>query len=401
MATMRAAQFVPLEAYPGADKPWRCLHEPCGQVRTPKLNTVRRNGTACRPCWLAGKGFTEWTAKSAETHFRNHGLEPLQPYPGSSAVPWPARHTVCGRVVAPRLGNVAAGQGPCRECGLEAAHAAQRLDHDEAAALMRIAGLEPLEPFPGVDHPWRCRHARCGGEVSPTYTNTKRGQRGCRPCAAQEASARLLMPEPDARAIMNAADLEPVEPYPGSGKPWRCRHSCGMTVTPTLNNVAQGLGICRYCNSRFPYAGPAMVYLVVDRRAVKIGIAKRDGTRIDEHRRQGWQLAWSVDVPTGDDAYNLEQAVIAWWRDELGLLPAYTRDHMPQSGATETAMWDNAPPDDVLAKVVQLADTLNLPALSPKLTHWHEVRPSVVSTSRPIRAPRRSVVSGQLTLPGL
>ncbi|MGG7655111.1 hypothetical protein [Kocuria rosea] len=299
------------------------------------------------------------------------------------------------------MSNLAAGQGPCRECGLEAAHTAQRLDHDEAAALMRKAGLEPLEPFPGVDHPWRCRHTRCGGEVSPSYTNTKRGQRGCRSCAAQDASARLLMPEPDARAIMNASELEPLEPYRGSNKPWRCRHSCGMTVTPTLGNVSAGRGICRYCNSAFPYAGPAMVYLVVDRRAVKIGIARRGGTRIDEHRRHGWQLAWSFDVPTGDDAYNLEQAVIAWWRDELGLPPAYTSDHMPQSGATETAMWEDTPPDDVLAKVLQLADTLDLPALRPQLARHLEKRPSIASTPRQPRAPRRSMMSGQLALPGL
>ncbi len=49
-------------------------------------------------------------------------------------------------------------------------------------------------------------------------------------------------------------------------------------------------------------------------------------------------------MPTGDNAYNLEQAVIAWWRDELGLSPAYTSDHMPQYGATETAPWEDTPP---------------------------------------------------------
>ena len=100
---------------------------------------------------------------------------------------------------------------------------------------------------------------------------------------------------------MNAAGLEPLEPYPGSNKPWLYRHSCGKTVTPTMGNVSTGRGICRYCNSAFPYAGPAMVYLVVNRRAVEIRVAERGGTRIDEHRRHGWQLAWSVDVPTGKD----------------------------------------------------------------------------------------------------
>ncbi len=205
-STMRAAQFEPLDPYPGASKPWRCRHEPCGQVRTPTLNTVRRNGTACRPCWLTEQGFTVWSANSAETYLRDHVLEPLQPYPGSSSVPWPARHTTCGRVVTPRLANLAVGQGACRECGQEAAHSAQQLNHDEAAALMRSAGLEPLEPFPGVDRPWRCRHARCGRESSPTYKHQTRP--GWLPLLR---GPRRLRPHSHARTG-RARDHEPLRP---------------------------------------------------------------------------------------------------------------------------------------------------------------------------------------------
>ncbi len=64
---------------------------------------------------------------------------------------------------------------------------AQRLNHDEATALMRSAGLEPLEPFPGVDRPWRCRHARCGHEVSPTGSRSSHMfQQNCRPLRPDE-----------------------------------------------------------------------------------------------------------------------------------------------------------------------------------------------------------------------
>ncbi len=173
---------------------------------------------------------------------------------------------------------------------------------------------------------------------------------------------------------------------------------CGRTVAPTLSNVAQGRGICRYCHSVFPYAGPATLYLVADRDAVKIGCANRSGRRIDDHRRLGWQLAWSLDVPTGDNAYNLEQAVIAWWRDELGLSPAYTSDHMPQYGATETARWEDTPPDSVLAHVEQLAETWSLPPLRPHLTRYLTERPTSVCTPRARRGP---IAAGQLMLPGV
>ena len=404
VAAMRAAGFEPLEPYPGSDKPWRCRHEPCGQERTPALNTVRANGTACRECSAAAAGRRTWTAETAEATFRENGLTPLEPWPGSSSKPWQARHDTCGRTVTPRLGNVVAGQGPCRECGQEAAHDALRMDHDTAAELFLAAGLHPIAPFPGVDQPWLSRHDRCGAEVSPTYTNIKRGQGGCIACAAQDASERLRMPEEAAREIMARHHLHPVEPYPGSMRPWPSRHSCGRIVSPTLSNVSANKGICRYCHSAFPYDGPALLYLVVDRDAVKIGCSSPSGRRIADHERFGWKLAWTVDVPTGDDAYNMEQAMLAWWRTDLALPPAYTRDRLPQTGYTETAPWDEMHPAHALAKVDQLAADLGLPALPRRTTPFLSARPAEAVTGMGARARSRQPPPAQpplfeLTLP--
>jgi hypothetical protein len=85
---MRAAGFEPLEPYPGADRRWHCRHEPCGEVRTPTLNQIRSRGTACRPCTAAAAGRRLWTLEAAEAEFRQAGLEPLVPWPGSSTKPW-------------------------------------------------------------------------------------------------------------------------------------------------------------------------------------------------------------------------------------------------------------------------------------------------------------------------
>jgi hypothetical protein len=145
------------------------------------------------------------------------------------------------------------------------------------------------------------------------------------------------MPDEQAIAVFTSAGLTPLEGYPGSSKPWVARHLCGREVSPTLSNVRTGRGICRYCNSAFPYAGEADLYLVTDGFALKIGIAAPGSVRIATHRRWGWQHLWSVRVATGDLAYNLEQSVIAWWRDDLGLPAAYPTSAMPQEGATETA----------------------------------------------------------------
>lgn len=398
---MLAGGFEPLEPYPGTGKPWRCRHIQCGEERTPTLNSIRANGTACRPCSLRRLGFEVWTTESAVEFFKAHNLEPLEPYPGSSAKPWKARHTVCGRIVSPRLGNVAAGQGACRDCGQEASHRATRLEEAEVVAVMRQAGLEPLDPYPGVDAPWRCRHEPCGREVSPRYFNVKRGQGGCATCAAAAASARLLMPEPDARAIMATAGLEPVEPYPGSGRPWKSRHTCGKIAYPTLSNVRAGKGICRYCYSAFPYDGPAMVYLVADHHALKIGCAARHGDRVATHLRYGWTHAWSIDLTTGDEAYNVEQAILDWWRNDLGIPATYAPSQMPQEGFTETASWEEATPSETLTRALEILEELGIGLVQLHAAESVDSRPTRIAHGGGAK-PRRNIdpsrTCGQTTL---
>lgn len=221
---------------------------------------------------------------------------------------------------------------------------------------MRESGLEPATPFPGVDAPWECIHMPCGRRVSPTLTNIKRGQGGCTACAQEAASIRLRMPEKQAIAVFTAAGLTPVAPYSGSNRAWAARHVCGRIVTPTLSNVRQGRGICRYCNSAFPFAGPATLYLVRTNDALKVGMAAAEGQRIRTHEARGWKHVWSIDVPTGDDAYNLEQNVLRHWRDDLGLPLAVAAVTMPQGGATETVSAHQVSPKDVLSFVLRIME---------------------------------------------
>jgi len=50
--------------------------------------------------------------------------------------------------------------------------------------------------------------------------------------------------------VMKAAGLSPLVPYPGSGKPWRCKcDRCGKAVAPRYNSVQQTGGGCRYCGA--------------------------------------------------------------------------------------------------------------------------------------------------------
>ena len=60
----------------------------------------------------------------------------------------------------------------------------------------------------------------------------------------------------DAAAVMLATGRQPLEAYPGSHEPWRCRCiTCGQESTPTYMNVRKGRSArCKYCAGNGPIA---------------------------------------------------------------------------------------------------------------------------------------------------
>ena len=72
---------------------------------------------------------------------RAASFDPLEPYPGADA-PWKCRCNMCEREVTTTYSRVKQGHG-CRYCGK------YRINSDEAAATMTLAGLHPTEPYPG------------------------------------------------------------------------------------------------------------------------------------------------------------------------------------------------------------------------------------------------------------
>ena len=153
-----------------------------------------------------------------------------------------------------------------------------------------------------------------------------------------------MVPEADAVAMMLAANLEPLEPYPRSAlKPWRCRClTCMRDVTPTYATVQQGNGGCKYCAEHgFDWAAPGVVYLLQHAGffAAKVGIttvaAKSD--RVQQHIKFGWRVFQLWNVPSGHLAYRVERRTLDWWRNTLTIPEALTEADMPQGGWTETA----------------------------------------------------------------
>ena len=123
-----------------------------------------------------------------------------------------------------------------------------RVDSKKAIAIMRRAGLKPLEPYVDSKKPWKSKHQKCGRIVSPTYNAIQRGQGGCIFCAG------LAVDPKEAKKLFISKGLKPIEPYPGHNKsPWKSIHlQCGREVSPSYNLIQQNYSIgCHFCSDQF------------------------------------------------------------------------------------------------------------------------------------------------------
>lgn len=242
---MRRSGYEPLEPYMNSGHRWRCRCMDCGRESTPTYDQAR-TGSRCKFC--ARKALAP---EDAVELMRRSGFEPLEPYPGSGE-PWMCRHTECGTILTPRYAHVQQGRRACARCSREYMARLFSADPGEAAEFMRISGLEPLDPYPGKNSvPWRCRHVRCGREVSPTYASITNGQGGCRSCGQERLAQLFRTPNDEAQRVMVEAGFLPATLYPGrSHEPWVCRClACDRSSSPTLSNVKNGAR-CIYCQGR-------------------------------------------------------------------------------------------------------------------------------------------------------
>lgn len=390
---MRAAGFEPLVPYSGAgDWPCRCVG--CKRDVSPSYSSVRR-GDGCGHC--AGV-ITD--PDEAAVFMRAQGLEPLVPYPGSGT-PWPCLCTQCEEVVQPCHSAVKGGhQSPCKHCHEKNRdRRVPRTEESIATGVMRAAGLEPLDPFPGVKSAWRSRCQECKRIVSPAMYAVREGLSGCAFC-----SKNRVDPVEAAEAMM-ARGFDPLAPYPGSVQPWLCRCSgcgtgrpvrysaikagancgvctgkvilpevadetmrslgfipqepypgrvsarwlcvctlCGRETSPTYKGARLGVR-AGCCTGKYDLRIPGRsigVYLMTHETfgAAKfgIGIVHANGhmPRVRSHELNGWTLERAwTGIPALRTGFEVERAILDWWRSS-GLPPFLTRAQMPQCGNTET-----------------------------------------------------------------
>ena len=240
--------FEPLEPYPGSQKKWRCKCTTCGNEVMVLRNTVATNGTGCKYCWKERRGQALRISDSAAIAvMRAAGLEPQDPYTRSGD-PWRCIHLECGREVFPSYNSVQQGGGGCQQCGYLKTGSAIRYDNEFAAEIIRNAGLEPLENYPGSHSKWRCIHLECGEEVQVQLHAIRGGESGCFKCGVKKRGQASRLNGDEARQFMITKGLEPQEPYELSNKPWACIHiECGSLVHPTFTSIQGGQRGCRPC----------------------------------------------------------------------------------------------------------------------------------------------------------
>jgi hypothetical protein len=106
-ALVEKAGLEPDSRYPGAAaSPWVLRCRVCGSRWQSTLTRIN-NGARCphtgtahyrKDSLYAGPGNTAMTEKEAMARAVRSGMTPVEPYPGSSSIPWKLRCDTCGAI---------------------------------------------------------------------------------------------------------------------------------------------------------------------------------------------------------------------------------------------------------------------------------------------------------------
>jgi hypothetical protein len=321
---MRSSHLEPLEPYPGGKKPWKCKCKRCGNLVSPKYSDINQGDGGCKYC---GGTFVE--PDFAYQVMVSVGAIPQEDY-SHNAKKWHCICSKCGKDIYPTWNRIQQGYGACVYC------AKRRVDRNDAEVLMISKGASPIEPYPGAQKAWRCQCLKCKRVIFPRYSEVaNRNYTVCGYCAGKKVDPQSAI------EFMISRGLTPLVPYERADKPWLCKcQTCGKNVYPRYSAIRIGQG-CKYCsNNGLDYGAPAFLYLITHNifGAHKLGIGnhKTQNNRIREHRKNGWDLYKTLDFSSGEQAFEVEQSVLHWIRNERKLDVFLSESQMPQRGFTET-----------------------------------------------------------------
>jgi hypothetical protein len=121
---------------------------------------------------------------------------------------------------------------------------AKKIDSGAAEKILVKVGLTPLEPYKNSTQKWKSKCDKCKEINFRSLKSIKKHKNGCVFC-----SGKRVNPE-KALQWMRDNELEPLVPYPGGHKPWKCRClKCSRTVSPSYKSPGQKKKpACAYCS---------------------------------------------------------------------------------------------------------------------------------------------------------
>ena len=115
---------------------------------------------------------------------------------------------------------------------------------EEARAFFISKGLIPLEPYQGVNVPWKSKCQNCRQIVTPHFSSIRAGRR-CGVC-----SGKVVIPQM-AIKVMRKSFLDPLVSYPGANAAWKCRCiKCGHIIRARYSEVLHLGARCGYCQNK-------------------------------------------------------------------------------------------------------------------------------------------------------
>jgi len=388
---IRELDFTIIEGqkYRGNKKPIRVRCNLC-QVDGnyyPGYLTAKSQKRVCKTC---ATNQMSLSLEVVENRFKMANLKPLeQVIKARQKVRYQC--LVCGYEGACSSASIASGRG-CYRCGKTRGGTKNRVPYEVVVADFAKLGLKVTGEYLGTAIAVESVCIICHKKVKKAYATLMKNQNGCPYCSEDKVD-----PEEAIQSIRRRG-FEPIEPFPGGGKPWLCKcKACGRESKPThvgksqkgsgcaycsknkvdpveavefmisqqieplepykgatakwrckclkcsreistmYNTVKNGSG-CRFCAIQgMDYNGPAFIYLIIHPEfdALKVGIGSQD-FRIKQHTTLGWKLVKRWNYKTGFKASEIEERVLEFLRSDLQLSHYLTKEQMPQKGHTET-----------------------------------------------------------------
>jgi hypothetical protein len=328
---LKEARLVPLEPYRGNSSKWRLKHLDCGNEVVSTWAEIQSGQGGCGKCrYTKISQKLRMSDNDAEQIMRDAGGEPLEPYKNSHAK-WKVRCLKCGQISSPLLSNVKKGQGVCMFCRPKS----PVVTESNALKFIEAKGLIAISQYKSAQSKWKLQCLKCKKKDFYVYSWMKAQNYGCVYCSRHKVDPK------DALRNFRSKGFEPLGEYVSAKKNIEVRClNCNKTFLKNYDSLQSGRG-CKYCQTAaLDLLAPAYFYIIKsdDLNAIKVGIGNvtRKTDRISEHLKYGWTLLYRQDLDTGEFAFELEQKVLIWIRQERKLGIYLTKSQMPQGGWTET-----------------------------------------------------------------